>query len=169
LRPLHTEGFEIVDEIDVQEWTAFVERAGTRSPCLLERSRTYVAWRASRPGHRYVNIYVRDAGHNLVAWALARLPTPGASDRLYVGDYLLADAKPPVRAALWAAVRGACDPSQARWLAVIDRPSHTPVADTRLGFVSRAAATPLVAHSHSKDVLATLRRWDYRDADVDMF
>ena len=169
--PLHLGGYQYtVGPTTEQEWTAFMDRAYAESPCILERSWAYLRWRLSRPGREYLEVQVRDDKGVLCAWAAVRLSAPGErQSRLQLGDYVIAPRK---RSALRALAAACAEEARRRAIQQVYAVARSPkVADslTSLGFVSLRSVTPIVAISPVGRDLSAYRKWDFRDADVDMF
>lgn len=139
--------------------------------CAGVRSETWLRWRLSRPDRDYFQVAIRDSRGVLCGWAAAcgtTRPATGTS-RLHVGDYWIAPRRRSVLQALMAAM---AEEAKARGLEEIYTISGSGGRRSylrSLGFLRRRYATPMVGISPSGESLEPFRRWEYRDADADVF
>ncbi|MDI1448102.1 GNAT family N-acetyltransferase [Polyangium sp. 6x1] len=152
-----------------EEWQGFMARVLADSDCVLERPHAYVRWRLSRPRREYIEVRILDEGHTLRGWAAARLPIPGEPQRLHVGDFLVAPRSRGAPRALFAACAMEARRHSLEQVYTIARSARIGGSLASLGFLSRRSTTPIVAIATSNADLSLYRRWEYRDADMDMF
>lgn len=148
--------------------TAHADVAGlVDQACAIDRGGGYTEWRFDRPGHSYKHVHCWRGDGILIGWAVAKLVEDEQRRRVHIGDWWTS----PDRAALRGLLAGAVDLAQelsATELYVADRRRGTPRVDRSLGFLTRASRMPVIAFPLNHGV-EDLQRWDFRDADADMY
>ena len=129
-------------------------------------------WRFGRPGRKYTQIYVRNNNGNLVAWACVRYINDSSVRflRAHVGDFWVDTRRgDDSYKALMAAILRESKKRKMDMIYVVARRSTDSDRLKSLGFVRRKSLMPVIAFAPCAYDLERVKKWDYRDADADMF
>jgi hypothetical protein len=162
-------GYETVTSLEIlPDLVPFLQKATQASSLVLNRTDPYLRWRFSRPGRIYRHVYVRN--HDaLCAWAVySPRNISDRHSRALVGDYWIHPwSRQSLRALMSALVREAHE-RQLDELYFQSRPLHTPQLNWTHGLLSKSSLMPVIVKPFTLG-LDVFSRWDYRDADADMF
>jgi GNAT superfamily N-acetyltransferase len=133
--------------------------------CALDRGGAYLQWRFARPGGTYHHLHCRRSDGELVGWAAASFVRDGDRRRMRIGDWW---ARPNALRGLLAGARDLAQELEATEIYAAGRRPGGPRIDRGYGFTVRPSRMPVVALPLHCGI-DELARWDYREADADMF